>query len=123
MDDSCVYHEKHKGKKKRSCSNLKKIGILQKACEGLQDTYEDEFESELSDKEHEWGYPIEVSMSQGKGVQAGEVRQRCHKKPIDTLKPTSNIPLEVSLSFYSYLLSLVPLHPHLKSHIYTINIP
>ncbi|MCO5612984.1 hypothetical protein L7F22_067257 [Adiantum nelumboides] len=50
-DHACTsgYPEDHKGERRKSCSSMKKIRILQKACERLGDAYEDEFKMESSD--------------------------------------------------------------------------
>ena len=53
LDDAYAYCEKqkHMGKKRRSCSNMKRLGRLQSACEALREKYEDELESESSESD------------------------------------------------------------------------
>ncbi|MCO5584119.1 hypothetical protein L7F22_038042, partial [Adiantum nelumboides] len=54
LENAYEWLDTHKEDRKKSCSSRKSIGQLQKACEKLRDTFEDEFEGESSDDDDIW---------------------------------------------------------------------
>ncbi|MCO5559113.1 hypothetical protein L7F22_012705 [Adiantum nelumboides] len=54
LDYACEWLDTHKGDKQKSCSSRKSIGQLQKACEKLRETSEDQFKRESSDDDDIW---------------------------------------------------------------------
>ncbi|MCO5577532.1 hypothetical protein L7F22_031363 [Adiantum nelumboides] len=49
LENAFEWLDNHRGDMQKSCSSRKSIKRLQKACEKLRDTFEDEFEGGLSD--------------------------------------------------------------------------
>ncbi|MCO5601336.1 hypothetical protein L7F22_055456 [Adiantum nelumboides] len=89
LEDALEYIYEYKGRKLKSCSTKKGIKCLH-----LREKFEEEFgfDESSDDEDDEWEYLMGVSKSQGKGVQVGGVSQRSHQEPIDTPKPTLEIP-------------------------------